>query len=206
MKNKTFLAVLIILIGAAFFSILSYRSTAFEAAGTARITEFPMRVGEWTAQDVRLDPRVYDLLETDNLIMRDYKNELGDVVNLYVIYSESNRKVSHPPEICLQGEGGTVVEKADVRISPGIMATQLILEKRDNQEAVLYWYKTGKSFTHEYFNQQVKASIDRIFGKRTSVALIRVITQIKEKNRDAACKQISAFSRQIEPLLQKYAP
>jgi EpsI family protein len=206
MKDKKFVIVLVILVVTAFFSILSYLPVKFDNASLVRISAFPATIGEWHSQDVPLTRRVYELLETDNLIMRDYTNDKGEVVNLYVIYSQSNRKVSHPPEICLQGEGATVVEKAYVKISSGITATKLVLEKQDYQEAVFYWYKVGPVFTHELLKQQLTSAIDMMFGKRTSIALIRVITQIKDKDQKSAFSQIASFSRQIEPLLLKYAP
>jgi EpsI family protein len=206
MNNKTFIAVLAILVLVAAFSIVSYLPTKFDDSAAVRISDFPKVVGEWTAQDVPLDKRIYELLETDNLIMRDYKNNAGYVINLYVIYSQSNRKVSHPPEICLQGDGGTIVDKRYVRISPKIVAAKLVLEQKDFQQAVLYWYKTGKSFTHDFLNQQINVSLDRMLGKTSSVALIRVITRIGTDSKDSAFQMLSSFSRQIEPLLLKYAP
>jgi EpsI family protein len=206
MNNKTFIVVLIILIVVAVFSIISYLPSKFDDANPVRISNFPKVIGEWTSQDVPLDKRVYDLLETDNLIMRDYTNKKGDTINLYIIYSQSNRKVSHPPEICLQGDGAIVVEKSSVRISPAITAAKLILEKKDFQEAAFYWYKAGNTFTSEYLRQQLTTAVDRMFGKKTSVALIRVIAQIKNKDRDSAFSQITSFSRAIEPLLHKNAP
>lgn len=206
MGKRTFIIVLIILVIVAIFSIIAYLPAQFDATTSVRISDFPKVIDEWKGEDIPLDKRTYDLLETDNLIMRDYTNPQGDVVNLYIIYSQTNRKVSHPPEICLQGEGAVVVEKSVARISPALSAAKLILEKKDFQEAAFYWYKAGPAFTSEYLRQQVKASIDRMLGKQTSVALIRVIAQIKGQDRESAFTLLTSFSRKIEPLLHQYAP
>jgi EpsI family protein len=207
MNNKTFISVLIVLAVVAIFSIISYLPAKFDDSTLVRMSDFPQKIGEWTSyKDIEFDKRVYDLLETDNFIMRDYTNKKGDTINLYIIYSEKNRKVAHPPEICLQGDGAIVVDKSLSRISPAIRAVKLILEKKDFQEIAVYWYKTGKVFTHNYLLQQIADPIDRMLGKKTSVALIRVIAQIKNKDHGAAFNQITSFSRAIEPLLYKYAP
>ena len=207
MNNKTFITVLIILAVVAVFSIISYLPVQFDDSSQVRISRFPKEIGEWSAlQDMEFDARVYDLLETDNFIMRDYKNAKGDTINLYIIYSETNRKVAHPPEICLQGDGATVVDKSLVRISPAINAVQLILEKKDFQEIAFYWYKTNKVFTHNYLFQQIAAPIEKMLGKRTSLALIRVIAPLKDQKTEVVINKLISFSRQIEPLLHQYAP
>ena len=206
MKNSTFYIVTAILGFVAVISFIFSRPLDVEKNADIRISAFPQKIGEWSANDLPLDKRVYDLLETDNLIMRDYVNKAGDSIILYVIYSRGNRKVSHPPEICLQGDGAAVVDKSYLKISPAITVTKLILEKKNSQDMVLYWYKAGPVFTHEYLQQQFRTAIGSLFGKRPSVALIRVITRVNEKDQNSALKKLVQFSLQIEPLLQKYAP
>lgn len=205
MKNAFFYSVCGILAVCAFISFILYRAADPETADI-KISAFPAVIGDWTGRDIPLEKHIYELLETDNLIMRDYTNSLGDTVNLYIIYSGGNRKVSHPPEICLQGDGAAVVDKTYLKISQAITATRLVLEKKDLQDIALYWYKAGPVFTHEYLHQQFKTAIDRLFGKKPSLALIRVITRVKDKDQEAASQKLAQFSLQIEPLLQKYAP
>jgi len=163
-------------------------------------------IGEWRGEDIPVDKHTYELLETDNVLMRDYMNTQGDVINLYIIYSRSNRKVSHPPEICLQGAGAVVVEKSIAQISPDLTATKLILEHKEFQDAAMYWYKAGDDFTNDYLRQQISVSAKRLLRRPVSVALIRVITRIKDQDRELAFIKLIAFSRQILPLLHQYAP
>ena len=206
MNNKTFLFIALILTVVAVFSLISSMPIKPNAATKISVTDFPKTIGEWVAQDIPLTERVYELLETKNLIMRNYINKQGEAVNCYIIYSQDNRKVAHPPEICLQGEGATVVEKTAIQITDSIKATKLILEKSLSRELVIYWYKAGNLNTNDYLKQQLKIVIDRMSRKSSSGALIRLATEIKGDNQDKALSLIQSFAKQIEPLIQKYAP
>ena len=128
MNNKTFIFIAVILTAVAVFSLISYIPVKPDAVMKISITDFPKVIRGWKAQDIPLDERVYELLETKNLIMRNYINKQGDSINCYIIYSQDNRKVAHPPEICLQGEGATVVEKTAMQITDSIKATKLITQ------------------------------------------------------------------------------
>jgi len=206
MNTKTFLTLGLILIIVAVFSWVSYLPLKSEVTLKTNLADFPKVIDEWESQDIPLADRVYELLETKNLIMRDYKNKQGDKVNCYIIYSQDNRKVSHPPEICLQGEGATVIDKSAFQITNTIRATKLILEKEASRELVIYWYKAGQLNTNSYLKQQLKTVIDHMFRKRTSGALIRLSTELKDNNQDKALTLLQSFCKQIEPLIEKYAP
>jgi EpsI family protein len=168
--------------------------------------DFPKAIAEWKSEDVLLSKYVYELLGTKNLIMRNYKNKKGETVKLYVVYSQDNRKVSFPPEIELRDEDATITDKSPLKVTDSIKATKLIIEKGSYWELVVYWYKVGGLNTSIYFKQQLKATIDRMLGKKTSVALIRVSTEIENNKQDIALSRIMAFCALIEPLLEKYVP
>ena len=170
------------------------------------MSDFPKAIGEWTSEDVPLDERTYELLETKNLIMRDYKDSKGGTVNLYIVYSQDNRKVTHPPEICLQGGGGTVVDKTPIQVTDSIKATKLLIEKAISQELVIYWYKSGNVNTNIFLMQQFKMAIEHLLGKKTSIAMIRVMTTIENNRQEEALSRLKSFCSLIEPLLNKYVP
>jgi hypothetical protein len=41
------------------------------------VSDLPAKIGPWVGKDIPLDERVYDLLETRNLVMRDYSDPEG---------------------------------------------------------------------------------------------------------------------------------
>lgn len=206
MNNKTFIIVTVILILVSAVAIKSFVPPKMDAAAGIKVANFPMQVGSWVATEVPVSEKEYQILETKNLFVRNYKDNNGNSLYLYVVYSEDNRKVSHPPEVCLMGSGITVVDKTSVQVTERIRGTKLIVEKGNIREAVVYWFKAGNLYTDKYLRQQFKVVLDRILGKRTSGALIRVSAEIINNKPEVAFNIIKGFSRQIEPLLDRYAP
>ena len=205
MNNKNFIIVVVIFVMVAVIGLLSYLPTRFDKSAKVLMSNFPMTVGEWQATDIPLSERDYEILETKNLIMRDYKNTKGNSVYLYIVYSENNRKVTHPPELCLTGGGLTIVDKSSVQLTNNIRGVKLLMEKGDSRELVVYWFRAGSLNTDSYVKQQLKVVFDLLRGRRTSCALIRLSTAIKE-NGEEALGLIKEFCRPIEPLLAKYVP
>lgn len=206
MNNKAFVIVVVILAFVAAVGFMSYLPERFDAAAKVKVADFPMEIGGWKATEITLSDRDYEILETRNLFVRDYKNASGDMVTLYVVYSENNRKVTHPPELCLTGGGLTIVDKATAQLTGTLRAVKLTVEKGDARELVVYWFKAGNLNTDRYVKQQLKVVFDLLFGKRASCALIRMSARVKDNNEDAALSLIKAFSAQVEPLLAKYVP
>lgn len=206
MNNKTFIIVVTILTMVAIFALASYLPARTDAGLRVKIAEFPKTIAGWQGKDLPLTELDYEILETKNLFVRDYKNQDGESVYLYLVYSEDNRKVSHPPEVCFMGSGATIVQKDTLQVTDSIKATQMVVEKADSRQLVVYWYKAGGLYTNKYLRQQLKVVIERMLGRRTSGALIRVSTEIKDDGKDTALTLIRLFCAQIEPLLTKYVP
>src|SRR3989338_3669309 len=67
---------------------------------TVSISVFPEKIGPWRGEDIPLQDTDYEILETKNAFVRRYTTPEGKEVFLFIVYSQNNRKVSHPPEIC----------------------------------------------------------------------------------------------------------
>lgn len=206
MASKNFIIVSIILAIVAVVSLISYIPTRNDITSKIKVSDFPLKVGDWQGKDLTIAEQDYAILETRNLFVREYKNKKGDVVFLYLIYSEDNRKVSHPPEVCFLGSGMTITEKSPIKIVDSINAVKILVEKKNVREMVVYWFKAGKLYTDNYLKQQIKIVADRMLAKRTAGALIRVSAVIKDDDEKEAIRSISEFSAVMVPLLAKYIP
>lgn len=207
MSNKNFVLITIILAAVAAFSILTYLPNKNASDKEAQMADFPKRIGEWEATDIPLSANDLAILETNNLIMREYKNvSTQDIIYLYIIYSAGNRKVVHPPEICYSGGGATIIEKSTVPVTNTIQANKFTVEDKDSRQLVSYWFRSGNFNTYNYMQQQLKMVINRTLRKKTSGAMIRVSTTIKDNNQEAALSLIKSFCGQIQPILDKYIP
>ncbi len=204
MKNITFILTVIILLGVAIIVIIPAK---FDLQQEAQMSNFPKKFGDWKGEDLELRESDYAILETKNLIMRDYKNSKGEKVNLYIIYSSDNRKALHPPEICYTGGGaGTILEKGLTAINANFKANKFVIENKNSSQLVVYWFKSGDLSTYSYIRQQLKTVKDRLMQKKASGAMIRISAAIDPKNPNKAINLIKSFSENIIPLINRYAP
>jgi len=189
---------------------------------TVDIHKFPISIGAWNSQELIITDDEYEILETRNAFTRKYF--IGDEQHayLFIVYSERNRKVSHPPEICYTGGGVSVVdsrldtiavssaelglESNTVQEDVQIRANRLLLEKGDVQQIAFYWFKVGDTFTSNYWKQQFLIVLNTILGKPSSSALIRVSATVRNGDTDEADENIKSFSRTMLPVLIKYIP
>lgn len=206
MNNTTFFLVVGILALACFVGLSEYLPARLDTGGLVKMSDFPMKVGDWQGEDVPLAQQDYMILETTNLIMRRYQNHHGQEILLYIIYSDDNRKVTHPPEICYMGSGATITDKGFLDISSKNKANKMIAELKDGRQLVVYWYRAGEVNTNKYFEQQLRIMARRTWRQKTSAAMIRVSAVLKDGEESATSKLILDFVRQIEPLLPTYVP
>ncbi|MCX5699817.1 MAG: EpsI family protein [Candidatus Omnitrophica bacterium] len=205
MKNITFILAAIVLLTVA---VISNLPAKFDPAQETQMSNFPKKIGDWDGQDLKMRESDYAILETRNLIMRNYKNlTRGDVITLYIIYSSDNCKALHPPEICYTGGGaGTILEKGVTTLNTSFKANKFIIENKASSQLVIYWFKSGNLSTYSYLHQQLKSVRDRLMQKKTSGAMIRISTTIDPNSPNKAMNLIKSFSESIIPVINQYVP
>ena len=120
MKNNTigFVVIIALTVITGFFSLNLYFQQR-SAQDKLDIRMFPYVVGEWQGKDITVTEEDYQILETRNLISREYARPNGDTLHLFIIYSETNRAVFHPPEVCFIGSGIKILDKKRENIVRG---------------------------------------------------------------------------------------
>ena len=162
MKNLNFFLVIVILLLVSGLIFNSYLPSKQESLAQVKVSDFPKEIGDWRGEDIPLSERDFAILETKNLIIREYKNSNADSIYLYIIYSEENRKALHPPEICYTGGGAaTILKKTIAQITDNLKANMFAIESGQQRQLVVYWFKAGDFNTPSYLKQQLK------FVKRT---------------------------------------
>ena len=183
------------------------------AKDTVHISEFPKVIENWSSEELPISKDDRDMLETNNVFLRSYTNSKNQTrVYLFIVYSQNNRKVSHPPEVCYTGAGVTIVDRAkdaiylDSTRQAGVEANSLTLEKGEERHLVYYWFKVGDSFTTSYWKQQFLIAVKSFLGQPASSALIRVSAPVTGDDNLKAANQIKEFGRLIIPKLERYLP
>ena len=169
------------------------------------IHKFPYKLDGWTGKDLEITEKEYRILETRNLIYRDYTNLKGEKLGLFMVYSETNRSVFHPPEVCLIGSGINIVDKRPERIEfdgRSFFVNKLYLEQGKAKELVLYCYKAANLYTDSYPLQQAYFAMYQLFGRRTQGATIRVSMPLG-KDEKATLRELKLFLTETIKLLEK---
>ena len=208
MHNKQFAIIMVILVIALGISVPAFLIVPKEKEEVS-ISKMPMKIGEWQGKDLSVDERAYEILETRNLILREYTKG-NDKVYLYAIYSQGNRKVSHPPEVCFEGSGVTIIkkEKISMELVSGqkIPVNELVVEKDGANNIVIYWYKAEDFYTDNYLKQQLRIALLRLRFKDASGAMIRVSAEVPPAQSSRALENIRAFTKEASRYFEEVMP
>ena len=211
--KKTDISFLLIIVMFLAAGIISWRVyfRVYRQADSVNIHSFPKTIGDWTSEDIPISDDDKAILETDNVFVRRYTNPKAEEVYLFAVYSQNNRKVSHPPEICYTGGGATILNSAHDTFSSisgdeEIRVNRLTVEKGNTEQIFAYWFKVGDSFTSNYWAQQGLIALKSLLGYPASSALIRISSTVKSENYEDAIRLIKEFGRLTIPYLHQYLP
>jgi len=211
--NKSYILIIAMLLIAGAVSWNLYFGV-YRQKDTVSIHEFPRTIGKWASEDLPISDKEKAILETDNVFVRRYTNSVeGKEVYLFIVYSQNNRKVSHPPEVCYTGSGAAILSSVHNSFPSGIndeeiKVNHLTIEKRTFKQMFFYWFKVGDAFTSNYWKQQGLIALKSFLGQPASSALIRVSADIKGAgtDEDKAIADAKEFSQLILPYLKQYLP
>lgn len=168
------------------------------SAKPTRILEFPAELNGYKSEEVSLDEKVYEILNTRTIFFRQYSRDGEIPVWFLVVYGEEDRQSFHPPEYCYLG-GGDVeilnkgVEKIDLE-NGQLEVNRLLFKMPEYKQLVYYWYTAGEKMTANYYKQQIFFMMEQLKRKKTGGMLIRISTIVPEtETEEQAAKRISDF-------------
>ena len=199
-----YIALMVLLLVSAFVSVRHFSITRTER-DAMDINSFPMNIGDWQGSNLEISEQEYKILETRNLLLRDYTNpKTGKNINLFIVYSETNRSVFHPPEVCLMGSGIEMSDKKATDIEAGeqqFMVNELSLQKGDSRMTGLYFYTAGDFYTDNFYLQQAVFAFNQIFNRKKGGATIRVMALV-DGNEESAVAGLQDFMKQVVLIFQ----
>ena len=162
------------------------------------VRSFPYTIGDWKGIDLEVTENEYKILETRNLISREYTSSKNEKIYLFIIYSETNRSVFHPPEVCLIGSGITINDIKDEKVQVNkkeFLANKLYLERNGQKSIALYCYKAGDFYTDNFYLQQIHFILNQLLGKNKGGATIRA--SIATDNEEVDLATLKGFMRDV---------
>ncbi|SLM49615.1 conserved membrane protein of unknown function [Nitrospira japonica] len=181
----------------------------------AQFVDFPMVLQGWKGTSLHLEKQFIDLLRFDDYVLADYRASGGSPVNFYSAYYRSQKKgqSAHSPQSCLPGGGWEissferVTVPSSVRSSSAIVANRVLIQKEDQRQVVLYWFKQrNRALASEYL---VKFYLlwDAMTMDRTDGALVRIASLIGSGETEASAdRRVMEFAMAIEPELRRFVP
>jgi len=173
---------------------------------TAKLTHFPQQIGAWKMTgEYAPTLREIELLETENILTRIYRDDKGREVAMVLVYDPSgNRKMAHPQEICLKADGQETVDKRTQMIG-AIDAQRLLMEKSGRRTLYYYWFKAGAYQSGSYISSQLRLALQSFKSKPEGTALVRLSTRVPRGSveGDAALQD---FSIALQPALLEQLP
>lgn len=207
-SQRNYIAV-IVLLTISLLGLLYLGQSRGSASSEIGLEDIPYTIGEWRGRDLSVSERTYALLETEDLLVREYTNPRGEQVWLAIVYCASNRSAFHPPEICYLGGGTELLDKGVIEIRDSahfltMRVNKLLMEERAGKRVAWYWFTAGGRVTSNYYRQQCYILLDELRRNRGGGALVRVSTLVIDDDLEGADKRGRDFISGVAPILLDY--
>ena len=160
--------------------VWTVRISGASADAPIAASHVPTALGAWHGQPLPLDQKVFDILETQDVVVLEYHRRAGESpVWLSQVAGFGNRAAFHPPELCYVGSHYEVLERGPITVTAAGAPRQLMrLVIAQNQEKfeAWYWFTAGNRITSNYYRQQLWLVWDQLRGKPSSGTLVRIST------------------------------
>lgn len=190
-----------------FVAITSYSST-YSSQDVRNIEQaIPLTLANWKGENLQLSDDIFRILQTQSILVRDYRNDKGEKVTLAVIYYPDNKLGFHQPESCLGGVGYTIVEERtkSIKLSNSDKETLvkwLHYQRNLTEELIYYFYETNNFVTPNYLAFRWQMFLNRVKYGQTSGALIRISTPLQSNA--SAEKILREFLSEAYPSLYNF--
>jgi EpsI family protein len=145
---------------------------------------------KWSSKT--LENNIYEkaLLNTGKINKRVYFNN-KDFLWYVLVESLHGHHGQHQPEVCYTGNGWSVENRYEVVINRNkdpIMATKMIIRRKNEQRLVVYWYTNGNMTTGNFYQRVFQHVWDDWAGKpysawtfhRISIPIVESLEQSTE--------------------------
>ena len=176
---------------------------AHSESGISLAEQLPLELDGWTGRIMPVDAYIKAILETDDIIQRNYVSPRypDRYVQLAVVFSPENRRVAHPPEVCYTGAGWEMQDKRIIEPKGTVPLVRLILNKGPARDVVLYCYMSGKDITASYYRQQINIIRNQFLNDSTSSAMIRFSSPVVNSEEETEAMVLD-FIRKMMPRIQ----
>jgi len=172
---------------------------------------FPSVVSQWRMTgESQLSGEVQAVLKASEVLMRQYVNEQGDRVELYIGYHDGGQGSGeiHSPKHCLPGGGWLELSSSRTKLPVAgerLNLVEAVYQKGDRRELFLYWFQVrGKSLAEEY-SLKVAEIANSVLYRRRDASFIRISVPFQGDQQQAA-RVGERFVSDFLPAIQEFLP
>ncbi|WP_353117854.1 exosortase C-terminal domain/associated protein EpsI [Nitratidesulfovibrio sp.] len=174
------------------------------------LQDFPVLLHEWrSVGQVSFDQATLSVLRPSDYLMRQYDNEQGRRVGLYVGYHGGGPGVGpiHSPRNCLPGAGWHLLRSNPMTVETPAGPVHLVraaYAKGDEGTIYYYWYQVrGRTMTGD-MELKLAELRNSFLDRRKDAAFVRVDVPLRQEQ--GADEAVAAFIRRVYPMLLTYLP
>jgi len=189
---------------------LHYKPAEKGEDGHVDLQAIPLQLGKrWRGQDLVLEERVYDILETRAIIHRLFTSANGDAVFLSVVHYSDTKIDFHTPEACLGGRGlNTTKTTKTVTFLSGdkkitLDVAEVVATGRDGQTLSYYFYKSGDFVGSSYIKMRLNISVNKLLRNDAAGSMIRISTALLPGEKAKAEGLLTDFLKDFFPYVQQ---
>ncbi|MFC1809289.1 exosortase C-terminal domain/associated protein EpsI [Candidatus Omnitrophota bacterium] len=208
MNNRNFIIAIVILV----IALISVHALIYVRGEYAVVEKgfykLPMQIGEWKAESFEYDQRVYDVLNAQEHLSRNYFLPNGTKLGLYIGYY-STKRGGHPEHIpagCYTGAGFGIESNESLVINSAsgertITVNNFYAKKGEIGEQVLFWLHNYRGVDmNTGLKQNIEKMKNKLLNRRNDGAFIRINSKVSE-NREEVLAHQKEFVAQLIDLL-----
>jgi EpsI family protein len=133
-----------------------------------------------------VDPRAFQLLETPDVALMEYRTGQEPPVWLAQVAGFGTRAAFHPPELCYVGSHFEVLARVPIVLEAAgarRRVMRLVVAQGNERFEAWYWFTANGRVTPSYYRQQLWLVADTIRRRPVSGMLLRISTPIDDPTR-----------------------
>lgn len=155
----------------AFAAAVTYwaRSRPSQVEVDAHLGGIPAAFGKWAqvGKDVAPGQEVLDAwaVHKGEFLSRTYTDDLGNRLQLMVVYKGKGRRDWHLPELCFRGSGYEIVSETTTTVpyaGRNVKAVKLIGQGESARQIIVYWFAAGPKAESNFSRLQLSMALSRI--------------------------------------------
>jgi EpsI family protein len=176
-------------------------------------SEFPSIIPGWKSTEVKYDPVVIATLDPDKTVWKNYRNESGNAVDLFMACYNSLEKadLSHSPIVCFTGQGWDIQETSVIDVPLGlqgdhiIKVNRILQKKADSVMVTFYWYQAKNMAFSNRGLQKTYLFCQELIGKSGANAFVRLTSMVDSNiTIEKTDLLLKGFLKEVYPDMERY--